>query len=85
MGSFIPVPKHKFQRWLKRKFNIIQLKSSKHEIYDNPAKPLLRPITLHHGYDSVPPLHIKTSLSNINRSYGLNISLNQFMTEIRSL
>jgi hypothetical protein len=59
------VPTKKFRKFLKH----IGLKhirtTDSHELWDNPEKPLLRPITIDKNYPDVPLLHIHTNLKTI--------------------
>ena len=40
-----------------------------HEIWDNPKKPLSRPVTLQGRYKNIPPTHIHTNLLTLGISH----------------
>lgn len=62
------VPIRKYRKFLKSLgLKHIRTKAS-HEIYNNPDKPLLRPLTLDTNYPDVPILHIYTSLKTLGMS-----------------
>jgi hypothetical protein len=63
MGSK-PVPTKKNLKILKDKAIIYICKQAIHDIYDNPEKPLLRPVAICTKFKEIPPLHIPTSLEN---------------------
>jgi predicted RNA binding protein YcfA (HicA-like mRNA interferase family) len=74
-----PIPVKLWIEFLKSKgLKHIRTEAS-HEVWDNPDKPLLRPCTVVPKHDSVPRLHIHTSLLN------LGISQKQFDEEIKLL
>lgn len=74
-----PIPVKLWKEFLKSKgLKHIRTEAS-HEIWDNSDKPLLRPCTVVPKHDSVPKLHIHTSLLN------LGISQKQFDEEIKLL
>ena len=63
-----PVPTRKFLKYLKSKEIVYIRTESSHDIYDNPEKPLLRPIVIRTKYKEIPLLHIHTTLQNIGVS-----------------
>ena len=63
-----PVPTRKFLKYLKSKEIVYIRTESSHDIYDNPEKPLLRPIVIRTKYKEIPLLHIHTTLQNIGIS-----------------
>ena len=63
-----PVPTKKFLRFLKSRGLIYIRTEASHDIYDNPLKPLLRPVVVRTKYKEVPLLHIHTTLENLSVS-----------------
>ena len=63
-----PIPLKKYRKFLKHiGLKKIRTKGT-HEIWDNEAQPLLRPVTVDSKYPDVPILHIHTSLKSIGIS-----------------
>jgi predicted RNA binding protein YcfA (HicA-like mRNA interferase family) len=63
-----PIPTRKFLKFLKTKGIVYIRTQASHDIYDNPQKPLLRPVVIRTKYKEIPLLHIHTSLENIGVS-----------------
>lgn len=59
-----PIPTKKFLEFLKSKGIIYIRTEASHDIYDNPQKPLLRPIVIRTKFKEVPLPHIHTSLKS---------------------
>ena len=63
-----PVPTKTFIKFLKS-LGIIYLRThASHDIFDNPKKPLPRPVVIRMKYKDIPLLHIHTTLENIGVS-----------------
>ena len=63
-----PVPTKVFIKFLKSLGIIYVRTHASHDIFDNPGKPLPRPVVLRTKYKDIPLLHIHTTLENIGVS-----------------
>lgn len=62
------IPLKKYRKFLKS-IGLKKIRTvASHELYDNPVKPLLRPVTVDNNYPDVPLLHIHTTLKTIGMS-----------------
>ena len=63
-----PVPTKVFIQFLKSLGIIYVRTHASHDIFDNPKKPLPRPVVIRMKYKDIPLLHIHTTLENIGVS-----------------
>lgn len=65
-----PVPIKKFKKFL-RSLGLKKMRTKgDHEIWDDPVKPLARPIVIVSGEPEVPALHIKSNLNTLGIDEG---------------
>ena len=63
-----PVSTKIFIQFLKSKGIVYIRTHSSHDIFDNPQRPLPRPVVIRMKYKDIPLLHIHTTLENIGVS-----------------